>query len=83
MAASDYVKAEYDPDNQYGRRFVFDWPGLRADTDLRSMFVTKLRNQIVMNGTRRQLLDRAKIMCDAIAEAIDGVCDSSRAIGPE
>lgn len=83
FAARDYVKAEYDPDNESGRRFVFDWSGLRADADLRSMFVTKLRNQIVINNSRRQLLGRAQIMCDAIAKEINGVCDSARAIEPE
>jgi len=83
FAASDYVKAEYDPDNEYGRRFVIDWPGLRADAGLRSMFVTKLRNQIVINNTRRQLLGRAQIMCEAIAEEIDSVCASDRALVSE
>lgn len=83
LAASDHVKAEYDPNHEISRRFVFDWPGLRADAHLRSLFVTKLRNQIVMNNLRGHLLGRATIMCEAIAKEVNRVCDSARAMEPE
>ena len=74
FAARDYVRAEYDPSNNYGRRFVFDWPGLRSDAYLESLFVTKLRNQIAMNDNRQELLSRALIMCQTIAKEINSEC---------
>jgi len=74
LAAIDYVKAEYDPDADFGRRHVFDWSGLRADRYLGSLFVNKFRNQIAMNKNRERLLNRAQIMCEAIADAIDNEC---------
>jgi hypothetical protein len=74
FAARDYVRAEYDPSNDYGRRFVFDWPGLRSDAYLESLFVTKLRNQIAMNDNRQELLSRALFMCQTIATEINSEC---------
>ncbi|WOJ93796.1 hypothetical protein R0135_01185 [Congregibacter variabilis] len=74
LAAHEFVQAEYDPDSEVGRRYVFDWPGLRADTRLRGLFVAKLRNQIVINKNREWVLIRAQAMCDAIAEEVGRSC---------
>lgn len=74
LAAREYVKAEYDPDREVGRRYVIDWSGLRADPYLATMFVDKLRNQIVMNNNRQRLHDGAWRMCDAIATELGTDC---------
>lgn len=80
FAARDYIRAEYDPNDDYGRRFVFDWPGLRSDAHLESLFVTKLRNQIAINHNREELLHRARIMCETVAMEIDSKCDPSDSV---
>jgi len=74
IAAAAYVTAEYDPSDEMGRQNTFDWSGLRSDPYLGTLFANKFRNQIVMNGNREQLLNRAKIMCKAIADAIHEKC---------
>lgn len=73
-ASTAYVGAEYAPDRATGRRYVFDWPRLRSDTQVGSLFVRALRNQVVKNRNRKKLLERAQIMCEAIAEEIDKTC---------
>ena len=74
IPARDYVRAIYDPSAKSSRRFEIDWLGLRSDPYVESLFVDKLRNQIVMNGNRQSVLDRAKIMCDTLAEAVERQC---------
>ena len=74
IAAIDYVKAKYDPNEEDGRRYEFDWLGLRVDANLETLFVDKYRNQKVMNTNRERLLNRARIMCEAIAEAVNREC---------
>jgi len=78
IAARDFVRAEYDPDSRIARRQVIDWAGLRSDHHLTTMFVGKLRNQIVMNENRVDLLNRAQTMCEVIAKAIDSKCEPAR-----
>ena len=75
LAAIDYVRQVYDPDDPFGRRHEFDWNGLRSDKALASLFVGKLRNQVVVNGNRRDLLDAAVDMCRAIAAETDRDCE--------
>ena len=70
----DYVRAEYDPSVDVGRRYVIDWAGLRSEPYLGTLFVGKLRSQIVTNGNRQRVLERARIMCDTIAAAIGDTC---------
>ena len=78
IPARDYVRAIYDPSAKSSRRFEIDWLGLRSDPYVESLFVDKLRNQIVMNGNRQRVLDRAKIMCDTLAEAVERQCRPAR-----
>ena len=74
LAAIEHVQAVYDAEHELGRGYVFDWPGLRSDRKLGSLFVSKLRSQIVMNKNRQQLLERAQAMCDVIAREIGEEC---------
>ena len=83
VAASAFVTAEYAPEQQTGRRYVFDWQGLRSDKQLGSLFVRVLRNQVVTNLNRKRLLERAQIMCDAIAAQIDRECEPALGDGSD
>ena len=74
IPARDYVRAIYDPAAESSRRYEIDWPGLRSAPYVETLFVDKLRNQIVMNGNRQIVLDRAKIMCDTLADAVKRQC---------
>lgn len=70
----DYVRARYDPEADSNRRYEIDWLGLRSAPYVETLFVDKLRNQIVMNGNRQRVLDRARVMCDTLAEAMKRQC---------
>ena len=74
IPARDYVRAIYDPEANSSRRYEIDWLGLRSAPYVETLFVNKLRNQIVMNGNRQRVLDRAKVMCDTLAEAVKSHC---------
>jgi hypothetical protein len=83
VAARLHVKAVYDPAAELGRRHIFDWNGLRNDSQIGTLFVDKLRNQVVMNSNRQRLLASAKNMCQAIAIEISGECSPVIAGIPE
>jgi len=74
IPARDYVRAIYDAAAESSRRYEIDWPGLRSAPYVETLFVDKLRNQIVMNANRQKVLDRAKIMCDTLADAVKRQC---------
>ena len=74
IPARDYIRAKYDPNAESSRRFEFDWAGLRSAPYVETLFVDKLRNQIVMNGNRQRVLKRAQTMCDTLAQAVNRQC---------
>jgi len=53
---------------------TYDWESLRADGKFKSQLIGALRNQLRFQGMRRQLLFRARAMCDAIAAEVGRSC---------
>ena len=82
-AARPYVREVYDAESETGRRLIFDWAGMRSDDELISLLVSKLRNQIIVQGYRTQLLEGAQTMCEALAEEIGRPCEPRLADGSE
>jgi len=70
----DGITPVYTADDPVRRRFRYDFALLASNEDFIDVSVTELRNQLVFQRYRRELLNEAEAMCAALSALVDKSC---------